>query len=97
MFDRRIYTPLTWYWIAEDGRIFSSARQVIVPADDEGYVAFCTGGPASDWPRDDQGNQTDAALQQVFDMLGVKVGGETLKEPFVKVRSTSKAPTHKGR
>ncbi|MET3969084.1 hypothetical protein [Bradyrhizobium sp. S3.9.1] len=70
----RIYAPLTWYWLAADGRIYSSARSMLVPDTDANYVEFCRGGPASEWPRDANGDQTDRALQDVYDALDV-VGG----------------------
>ncbi|MEY9638718.1 hypothetical protein ABIF66_006972 [Bradyrhizobium japonicum] len=67
----RIYMPLTWYWLADDGRIYSSARNMLVSADDANYIEFCKGGPASEWPRDANGEQTGEALQDVYDALGV--------------------------
>jgi hypothetical protein len=57
------YNPYDWYWLADDGRVFSSARQLIVDESDAGYVAF---GISTAWPRDLAGNQTTAALQDVL-------------------------------
>lgn len=55
-----------WYWLADDGRVFTSARQVIVDETDPGYVAWIAINTATPWPRDDAGNQTNAALQDVL-------------------------------
>jgi hypothetical protein len=55
-----------WYWLADDGRIFSSRKQAIVTANDTDYAAWKNGNKPSGWPRDSQGNQTDASLNDVL-------------------------------
>jgi hypothetical protein len=59
--------PYDWYWLADDNRVYSSARQLIVDANDADYIAWSTNQLASAWPRDVAGNQTDAELQAVLD------------------------------
>ncbi|MEY9364775.1 hypothetical protein ABH994_007496 [Bradyrhizobium yuanmingense] len=61
-----IYNPYDWYWRAEDGRIFASARQQIVDETDPDFVAFSEFAAPTPWPRDDDGNQTLAELQRVL-------------------------------
>jgi hypothetical protein len=62
-----MYNPFDWYWLADDGRVFASKRQVIVTDADAEYQAWLTAGNhPSDWPRDLAGEQTDAALQDVL-------------------------------
>ncbi|MFH0298345.1 hypothetical protein AAFX91_14100 [Bradyrhizobium sp. 31Argb] len=58
-----------WYWIADDGRVFGSVQRMVVTEDDPDYVAWVgkIGERAYPWPRDVDGNQTEAAL---LDMLG---------------------------
>jgi hypothetical protein len=56
-----------WFWLADDGRIFSSEQQVLVASTDPDYVAWLEFSQPTPWPRDDAGNQTDAALQAVLD------------------------------
>ncbi len=58
--------PSDWYWIADDGRVYSSARQVIVDTNDAGYIAWSQSTQPTVWPRDLDGNQTDASLQDVL-------------------------------
>lgn len=65
--------PINWYWLADDGRVFSSASQSLVPANDAGYVAWDTTYDATPWPVDDAGVQTDAALQEVLAPYGIFV------------------------
>ena len=66
------YEPSKWYWLADDGRIFSSAQQSIVAADDAGYVAWReAGGSPTSWPRDASGAQTSDALQDVLAPYGL--------------------------
>lgn len=61
------YNPRNWYWLADDGRLFSSARVAVVPQDNADYLAWLEGGwPATPWPRDEQGHQTNASLQAVL-------------------------------
>ncbi|MCA1452825.1 DUF4376 domain-containing protein [Bradyrhizobium sp. BRP22] len=62
------YNPFDWYWLADDARLFSSSKQALVASDDPDYVAWSdAGNAATGWPRDDAGNQTDAALQAVLE------------------------------
>lgn len=72
------YNPYDWYWLADDGRLYTSARQQVVAQDDATYLAWC--GPAgapergpTRWPHDDAGLQTDAALQDVLKPYGLWV------------------------
>lgn len=70
----REFNPADWYWLADDGRIFASARMTIVDVNDEDYVAWAAGGGfPTIWPRDDEGEQTDAALQEVLRPYGLWV------------------------
>lgn len=60
-------TPRDWYWQAEDGRVFSSARSVVVDVSDADFIAWkALGNTATRWPRDNAGGQTDAALAEVL-------------------------------
>ncbi|MCA1524287.1 hypothetical protein [Bradyrhizobium yuanmingense] len=73
---RFFYDPYDWYWLADDGRLYSSKRQSIVPESDPDFVEWQGDEPKATpqiWPRDDQGNQTDAELQKVMDEYGFTV------------------------
>jgi hypothetical protein len=74
----RMYNFLDWYWLAEDGRIWSSKKRAQVTADDPEYVAWLVGGGPTEWPRDEAGNQTDEALTAVFESYDIKVAGEPI-------------------
>jgi hypothetical protein len=64
--------PFNWFWLADDSRVYGSAKQTITTNADPDYVAWVNaGGVATIWPRDDAGNQTDAALQTVLDPYGI--------------------------
>lgn len=68
------YNPLDWYWAAEDGRLFASARATSVQPSDKEFAAWKASGRApTAWPRDDAGAQTDAALQEVLAPYGISV------------------------
>jgi hypothetical protein len=60
-------SPGNWYWLADDGRLFSSKSQTLVAADDPDYVTWDVTYDATRWPVDDAGEQTDAALQAVLE------------------------------
>lgn len=70
------YDPRDWYWLAEDGRLFASARITVVTVEDAGYRAWLeAGGPgATGWPRDEAGAQTEDALQEVLTPYGLFAG-----------------------
>jgi len=61
------FNPYNWYWLADDGRIFSSLQQAQVPDTDQGYNDFCQANTPTRWPADDAGAQTDASLQAALD------------------------------
>jgi hypothetical protein len=72
------FKPLDWYWKAEDGRIYSSAKQALVPTDDPDFIAWQGDEPKAEpqiWPHDDDGNQTTASMQAVMDEYGRTVPG----------------------
>ncbi|ABE63170.1 hypothetical protein Nham_2379 [Nitrobacter hamburgensis X14] len=67
------YNPLDWYWLADDGRVYSSAQQARVPDDDAAWLVRQGSGAWTPWPRDEAGEQTDAALQWVLAPYGLFV------------------------
>lgn len=70
----RAYFAHDWYWVASDGRLFSSSRQALIKPTDAAYQMWCNGGGvAYPWPVDEAGAQTDAALQAAFKGYGLFV------------------------
>lgn len=70
----KFYNPFDWYWLREDGVIYSSNSQSYVSENDTIYASWCeSGGSATLWPRDEKGIQTDAALQDVLTPYGLKL------------------------
>ena len=67
------FNAYDWYWLADDGRVFASARQISIDEGDADYVAWIEVNTPTIWPRDDAGNQTDAALQDVLKPYGIFV------------------------
>jgi hypothetical protein len=62
-----IYDPYDWFWLADDGRIFASARQIVVDNTDAAYIDWTSAGNvATHWPRDTSDMQTVATLQAVL-------------------------------
>lgn len=63
----RNFDPADWYWWADDGRLYASARQSLIDHDDADYIAWSeTPALPTRWPTDDAGEQTDAALAAVL-------------------------------
>jgi hypothetical protein len=66
------FVPSQWYWLADDGRVYSGPLEATVDASDSGYTDWTTlGNVPTAWPRDAAGNQTDAALQDVLTGYGM--------------------------
>lgn len=64
--------PSDWYWAASDGRLYGSARQTLVALDDAAFAAWqADDRRPTTWPRDEAGDQTNAALQQVLVRYGL--------------------------
>lgn len=78
------YMPYHWYWKAEDGRVFASERELIVDEADADFIAWTEGGRLpTEWPRDDAGVQTNAALQDVLTPYGLTVALETFAASYL--------------
>jgi hypothetical protein len=69
----RSFKPQDWYWLAKDGRIYSSARNQVVSRTDAGYRAFVAQiGAATPWPVDNKGQQSSVALQELLSFYNLK-------------------------
>lgn len=74
------YNPRVWYWLAKDGRIFSSITRQFVTSTDPNYVRWLAkGNTPAPWP----GDQSNAALDRLLNPLGIYVD---LKTYAAKVR-----------
>jgi hypothetical protein len=62
-----------WFWLADDGRVFSSERSLIVDDTDAAYLDFIAVQPAAPWPRDANGNQTELSLQAALAPHGIGI------------------------
>ncbi|SBW13574.1 hypothetical protein BR10RB9215_C10382 [Brucella sp. 10RB9215] len=66
------FNPFDWYWLSEDGRLFSSSSKILIESDDAEYVNWIdSGNNPSRWPTDDSGVQTNRALQEVLAPYGI--------------------------
>lgn len=76
-----MFDPKDWYWAAEDGRIFSSAREAFVEDNDDAEFQAWTalGNAPTPWPRDNDGVQSDAALDDVLLPYGIHTTLAVLK------------------
>lgn len=71
--------PLDWYWLADDGRLYSSRHQSVVKADDSGYEAWLKEGRVpTRWPVDDAGAQTNSSLLDVISAYDLVIGESAL-------------------
>jgi len=58
------YTPGDWYWLRDDGAVYSSARGSVVSGSDPDYAVWIgSGRRATPWPRDAEDAQSAEALQ----------------------------------
>ncbi|HEV2501593.1 MAG TPA: DUF4376 domain-containing protein [Mesorhizobium sp.] len=80
------FNPHDWYWLADDGRLYSSLRKKLVtnPETDEAYAAWLGGDRRpTRWPAEDNGDQSDAALAAVLGPYGLTVWSLPLKAQLV--------------
>lgn len=69
------YTPYNWYWLAKDGRIYSSALQSLINKTDALYVGWlASGNTPTRWPQDVAGEETIAELAKVLAPYGLVIG-----------------------
>ncbi|WP_454686822.1 DUF4376 domain-containing protein [Agrobacterium leguminum] len=74
-----IYNPLNWYWLRDDGAIYSSASQCLVTTTNAEYKAWVkAGGIATRWPEDTYGQQTDASLLDVISVYGLEISPDVV-------------------
>ncbi|WP_454626972.1 DUF4376 domain-containing protein [Bradyrhizobium cenepequi] len=66
-----MYNPSNWYWLADDGRIFSSDRCALVQESDSAYQTWLRTNTPTRWPLDAHDAQTIAALQDVLSPYGL--------------------------
>lgn len=90
------FLPTNWYWLADDGRIYSSARQAIINEKDENFVAWQKAGYlTTPWPKDAEGKETEAALSAVLEPYGVRlfppIFDEIKKQLQIKVDETAES------
>lgn len=70
------YNAFDWYWLSDNGRIYGSAKQTKVSKNDAAYLAWMEDGTLpTPWPTDENGSQTDAALQDVLAPFNLFVSG----------------------
>ncbi|KAB2768632.1 hypothetical protein [Brucella anthropi] len=81
-----MYNPYDWYWLADDGRVFASANQSLVPKSYPAYKNWLANGNVpTRWPCDDSGAQTDSELSKVLKPYGLTIGS------FEEIKSMLKA------
>ncbi len=67
------YNPRAWYWRSDDGRLYSSGALSLADEASDEFVSWTNGGGIpTPWPRDDHGQQTQAALDAVLVAAGVR-------------------------
>ena len=75
------YNAANWYWLATNGRIYSSSQQAIITEKDKDFVAWKEAGNLpTPWPKDVDGKETDAALAAVLAPYGLRLFPSTLDE-----------------
>jgi hypothetical protein len=71
-----MFNPADHYWRDDEGSIFSSRAMKVVSSADEEYCGWlANGGVVTVWPRDDNDEQTDNALQAVLAPYGLFLTG----------------------
>lgn len=78
-----LYNPTHWYWRADDGRLYSSLAQALVGDTDPDYLAWKDAATPTRWPENDDGAQTDAALEAVLSVHGLTLWPVSLRDQLL--------------
>lgn len=74
-----MYNARDHYWIRKDGSLYSSARQCDCATNDANYAAWCkSGGVATRYPLDSEGNESAAELAAVLAVYGLPMYPATI-------------------
>lgn len=66
------YTPQNWYWLADDGRLYSSLEKQTISPENPIFLEWKqSGGIPTRWPVDENNVQTDAPLADVLAAHGL--------------------------
>lgn len=88
--------PFNWYWQADDGRVYSSAEQSLFTKSHQAFKDWLAGGnKPTQWPRDDNGAQTDAELSKVLKPYGLQIGTEADMKSALKEEVDRAAETER--
>ena len=83
-----MYNARDHYWIRKDGSLYSSARQCDCAPNDANYAAWCkSGGVATRYPLDSEGNESAAELAAVLAVYGLSMYPATLVDAKAAKRS----------
>ncbi|MFK0339195.1 hypothetical protein ACIQT7_18155 [Agrobacterium deltaense] len=74
-----MFDATEWYWLADDGRLFSSADASLVSPDDDRFVEWKSGGRVpTPWPNDAEDEQTFDSLRDVVSPYGLIVAEDAV-------------------
>lgn len=69
------YTPENWYWLKQNKQVYGSARMLEVQAADASYQSWLAeGNQPTPYPKDENGNESEAELAAVLAAFGLFVG-----------------------
>ncbi|MCQ9148161.1 hypothetical protein [Ochrobactrum sp. BTU2] len=90
------FEPRNWYWKADDGRIFSSAKSSLIKENDAAFKAWLkTPFLPTRWPEDDNGGQTEAELAKVLEPYGIIIGSSATVKTILKAKVDQSAETER--
>lgn len=75
-----MYNPIDWYWLRDDGVVYSSAAQCFVTTANAKFKDWMkAGGAATRWPEDAVGQQTEASLLDVISPYGLEISPDIIQ------------------
>lgn len=77
------FNPMNWYFLSEDGRIYSTATMSLVAASDAAFQAWQSMGLVpSPWPGNGAANQTEDTIRAQLVPYGWPCGDISLRQFF---------------
>lgn len=83
-----MYNPYDWYWLKQDGTVYSSARQRTYAQSNTDYKTWLgVNSMPTPYPKDASGNESDAEMSDVLSPYGIRFSPESAADAKTRIKS----------